>query len=117
MLGALDAQELLEWQAVYLLDPWGGERGDINAATIALMWAGKDTELDDLMPDFGKAWREAIEKEEEERARERMRKQKADLMVFTSQMGGKIIREGAGGDGKRGEQSVDKSPRRPGRRR
>lgn len=31
----IDAREFMEWAAYYQTDPWGGERGDLQAAIVA----------------------------------------------------------------------------------
>lgn len=48
----------MEWQAYYLIDPWGGERGDVQAAIIAQVIAqanaarGRRFKLTDFIPDY-----------------------------------------------------------------
>lgn len=56
-----DAVEFAEWMAEYRLEPFGDERGDINAAMICTLVAnamkgkgGKTYKLSDFMPEFGK---------------------------------------------------------------
>lgn len=39
LTSTLDAAELVEWMAFYRLDPWGGYRTDLAAATIAATMA------------------------------------------------------------------------------
>lgn len=44
MLGELRPSELGMWQAMYVVDPWGEERGDLRAGIVASSianWAGK----------------------------------------------------------------------------
>lgn len=35
MLARLDSRELTYWQAMYRIDPWGSERGDLQAGIVA----------------------------------------------------------------------------------
>lgn len=60
-----DAVEFAEWMAEYRLEPFGDERGDINAAMICTLVAnamkgkgGKTYKLSDFMPEFGKVRKE-----------------------------------------------------------
>ncbi|MFA9202794.1 MAG: DUF4035 domain-containing protein [Flavobacteriales bacterium] len=39
LTSTLDAAELVEWMAFYRIDPWGGYRTDLAAATIAATMA------------------------------------------------------------------------------
>ena len=39
LISTLDAAELVEWMAFYRIDPWGGYRTDLAAATIAATMA------------------------------------------------------------------------------
>ncbi|MCH7872238.1 MAG: DUF4035 domain-containing protein [Planctomycetes bacterium] len=54
-----DSMEFAEWCAFYILDPWGGERGDLQAGIIASTIAqvnaakGKRFKPADFMPKFG----------------------------------------------------------------
>ena len=54
-----DSMEFAEWCAFYMLDPWGGERGDLQAGIIASTIAqvnaakGKRFKPSDFMPKFG----------------------------------------------------------------
>ena len=54
-----DSLEFAEWCAFYMLDPWGGERGDLQAGVIASTIAqvnaakGKRFKPADFMPKFG----------------------------------------------------------------
>lgn len=44
MLSELRPSELGMWQAMYMVDPWGEERGDLRAGIVAstiASWAGK----------------------------------------------------------------------------
>lgn len=97
MLASLDARQLLRWQAAYLLDPWGGERADLNAATVSQTMIqmlstgkGKPPDLAGLMPDFAGAWKKAKEQDEEQKAREKAREMKLNMMVFTARVGGTV---------------------------
>ena len=53
-----DSMEFAEWCAFYILDPWGGERGDLQAGIIASTIAqvnaakGKRFKPADFMPNF-----------------------------------------------------------------
>ena len=56
----LTSQEITDWFAFYSLDPWGGQRGDIQAAIIASTIANVNRSKDskpmtpaDFMPRFG----------------------------------------------------------------
>lgn len=60
-----DAVEFAEWLAEYRIEPFGDERGDINAAMICTLVAnamkgkgGKTYKLADFIPEFGKAKKE-----------------------------------------------------------
>lgn len=35
MLARVGSDELTEWQAYYRIEPWGGERGDVQAGIVA----------------------------------------------------------------------------------
>jgi len=64
----LSSQEFTEWQAYYRHDPFGGFRGDLNAATIARTIAGvflgaKAPETLDFIPTF---WKPEPDEDEEE---------------------------------------------------
>ncbi len=37
MLARIDSAELTDWMAYYRIDPWGGERGDLQAGIVASM--------------------------------------------------------------------------------
>lgn len=62
---------LLEWQAYYHLDPFGGERGDLQAALVKhaivnTMGRGQDAdtlELEDCIPRFGESERDRKRRE------------------------------------------------------
>jgi hypothetical protein len=60
MLARIDSRELSEWQAYYALNPWGPERGDLQAGVIASTIANTASENggykpSDFMPDFAPA--------------------------------------------------------------
>lgn len=61
----ITAREFRIWQAEYMLDPWGEERGDLQAAIVAHTTAecnrskGPRTRIKDFMPDFDKEYRPA----------------------------------------------------------
>jgi len=61
----IDSRELSEWMAYYSLEPWGPERGDLQAGIISATVAngirafgkrrGKAATPQDFMPDFVRA--------------------------------------------------------------
>lgn len=60
MLSELTWPQMREWLAFYQIDPWGGARGDVQAAivssTMANMWRGKGKParaVADFLPTFG----------------------------------------------------------------
>lgn len=67
------------WQAYEELDPFGNERGDMQAALIASttrnVWIGKRDKaasVEDMMPDFGglrRKWKEQQRRKEQRQAR------------------------------------------------
>lgn len=57
MLARVDARELAEWEAYYSLDPWGQDRADLRAGTIAAVVAnsraaGGGFKPSDFMPKY-----------------------------------------------------------------
>lgn len=93
LLGRLDARELAYWQAYYRLDPWGGLRGDMQAARIAAavintMSRGKVDPMD-LVPPFGELGCEGAKRGPERPTVEELKRR---LMLFTRQAGGKIVK-------------------------
>ena len=59
MLAEMTWTQLREWMAFYELDPWGGPRGDLQAAivasTMANLWRqkGRAYRVADFLPTFG----------------------------------------------------------------
>lgn len=58
LLGRMDSRELSEWSAYYGLNPWGPERADLRAGTVAAIVANCHTtdttyRPSDFMPQFG----------------------------------------------------------------
>lgn len=55
----LSSRELAEWMAYYRIEPWGEERADYRAGTVAATVVnvnrtkGKPAKPDDFMPKFG----------------------------------------------------------------
>lgn len=69
LLSRIDARELAEWEAYYSLDPWGQERADLRAGTIAATVANSHStsggfKPSDFMPQYGPA-REVEQTEDE----------------------------------------------------
>ena len=62
MLCEITASEIVEWEALYRIDPWGEDRADLRAAIVAYTFAsahtkkGKKLKLSDFMPDYDKAY-------------------------------------------------------------
>ena len=60
----MTAREFVEWGVYYQLDPWGGERGDLQAAIVASTVAncnrtkGRAYKLTDFMLKFGRRAKE-----------------------------------------------------------
>lgn len=50
LLSRIDSRELSEWLAYYGLNPWGPERADLRAGTIASTVANCLTEKSDFKP-------------------------------------------------------------------
>lgn len=56
----LTASEVVEWEALYRIDPWGEERADLRSAIIAWTFAmahskrGKKPKLSQFMPDYSR---------------------------------------------------------------
>lgn len=67
MAAELTWPQLREWMAFYQMDPWGGERADLQAAiiasTMANLWRqkGKPFQVGDFMPTFGEKRRQTQE--------------------------------------------------------
>ncbi len=61
MLARVDSEELTELAALWRIDPWGGVRGDWQAASIAacvvnmLRGGGRPVGVEDMLLDFGRA--------------------------------------------------------------
>lgn len=57
LLSRIDSRELSEWRAYYGLNPWGPERADLRAGTIASTVANcltdKGFKPSDFMPKYG----------------------------------------------------------------
>jgi hypothetical protein len=59
LLVSISSDELSEWAAYYRLDPFGGYRGDVQAASVAMMIAqanakkGHTFKLSDFLVKFG----------------------------------------------------------------
>lgn len=70
LLARIDSRELSEWMAYYNLDPWGPERADLRAGTIAATVAnchaakGHTFRPSDFIPQYGK--RVEVERTDEE---------------------------------------------------
>lgn len=63
LLARIDSRELTEWRVYYGMNPWGPEREDLRAGTIASVMANchsteKTFQPSDFMPEFGAAQRE-----------------------------------------------------------
>lgn len=76
MMDRMPATEFLEWHEVARLDPFGGIRGDIQAALIAMHVVNmsgktvrKDVELKDLLLDFAQESRNRQQTPEEMHAK------------------------------------------------
>ena len=57
MLARIDSHELTEWRVFYGLNPWGPERADLRAGTVASVIANchstdRTFKPSDFMPDF-----------------------------------------------------------------
>ena len=63
-MSSISSEEITEWAAYYQLDPWGGYRGDVQAALIVhwmvklLAKKGTDMKLSDFVLQFGLEERE-----------------------------------------------------------
>lgn len=54
-LASMSRRQLLEWEAFYTLDPWGGERDDLHAGIVASAIAaahGVEAPASAFMPDW-----------------------------------------------------------------
>lgn len=77
LLASMSCQQLRGWMAYAQIDPFGNERGDLQAAMVKqavlnTMGRGEDDdpfELDDCMPKFGES-KMAKARREKEKARE-----------------------------------------------
>ncbi len=94
LLASMDMDELIEWQAYYRIDPWGGERQDIGFAIVAsnlvnMLRADKGVAtLAEFTPDYEGAAIEAAEKNDLAIAKKRVAKMKAAMIEFTLNCGG-----------------------------
>lgn len=67
MLESLDSRELTYWRAYYAHDPFGGERGDIQAAIVAQVVANANRgkraayRLTEFMPKWGRRPEQSIQ--------------------------------------------------------
>jgi len=65
----IDSAEFSEWMAYYRFDPFGGERGDLQAARVSLTVAGafrgkgRRPKLSDFMLDFDSGMRRQTDEE------------------------------------------------------
>lgn len=68
LLREITSAEIVEWEALYHLDPWGESRADLRSAIIAWTFAsahakkGTKPKLESFMPNYEKAWLEAEKK-------------------------------------------------------
>lgn len=94
LLERADSRELAEWQAYYRLEPFGSERGDIQAGIVASTVANvnrdskkrrKPYRPDDFMPKFDEAWQR-----QQEPAWQRMLR---TVETLNRAMGGKDLRK------------------------
>lgn len=70
LLERTDSRELAEWQAFYQLEPFGVERGDVQAGIVASTIANVNRDRkkrakpytpNDFMPKFDEAWQRSRE--------------------------------------------------------
>lgn len=72
LLNELDSRELSEWMAFWQIEPWGEERADRRAATVAATVANvhrpkgrRAYKAEDFMPHYGprrpQTWQEQLE--------------------------------------------------------
>lgn len=89
MLARVDSAELSQWMAFWSIDPWGGTRGDWQAATVAacvvnmLRGDGRHSSPEEFVPRFGRV-------DEEAEKRRRLEARKAAFRVWARACGGEV---------------------------
>jgi Protein of unknown function (DUF4035) len=91
LLREITSAEIVEWEALYRIDPWGEARADLRSAIIAWTFAsahskkGHKPKIESFMPNYEKAW---LASERQRTGRQDDRTFASNLIAWHKALGG-----------------------------